>query len=140
MRRMCGGMLEVEMSSRCAQRAVIGAVIGVAMILGPGSALAGKASVLEAAATCKANICNFKVRIRHHDEGWEHYVDRWEILGPDGEVLATRVLRHPHVDEQPFERGQNGVEIPREIDHVTIRAHDKLHGLGGKVVRVELER
>jgi hypothetical protein len=128
------------MSSRRAQRAVIGAVIGVAMVLGAGSALAGKASVLDVTATCKADLCNFKVRIRHHDEGWEHYVDRWEVLGPDGKVLATRVLRHPHVDEQPFQRGHNGVEIPREIDRVTIRAHDKLHGFGGRVVRVELDR
>jgi hypothetical protein len=133
-------MLEVKMSKQRARRAVIGAVIGAAMIIGADSALAGKANVLEVAATCKANICNFKVRIRHHDEGWEHYVDRWEVLDVEGNVLATRNLRHPHVEEQPFERGQNGVEIPKEINRVVIRAHDKYHGFGGKTVWVELER
>lgn len=43
----------------------------------------------------------FEVTVKHEDTGWEHYADLWEVLTPDGEVLATRELAHPHVKEQP---------------------------------------
>jgi hypothetical protein len=46
--------------------------------------------------------------VRHEDVGWQHYADRWEVLASGGEVLATRVLAHPHVDEQPFVRNLGG--------------------------------
>ena len=80
----------------------------------------------------------FEVSVRHNDEGWNHYADRWEVLAPDGTVLATRVLMHPHVDEQPFTRSLSGVSIPKGIGTVTIRAHDLVHGYGGKTITVEL--
>jgi hypothetical protein len=80
----------------------------------------------------------FEVSVHHDDEGWKHYADRWEVLAPDGAVLATRVLHHPHVDEQPFTRGLSGVRIPKEIRKVTVRAHDLVHGYGGKTMTVEL--
>jgi hypothetical protein len=47
---------------------------------------------------------NFNVTVSHADQGWDHYADRWEIIAPDGEILATRVLAHPHTNEQPFTR------------------------------------
>lgn len=50
------------------------------------------------------------------------YADRWEVVGPSGEVLATRVLTHPHIDEQPFSRSLSGVAIPEGVASVTIRA------------------
>jgi len=50
------------------------------------------------------------------------YADRWEVVGPSGEVLATRVLTHPHIDEQPFTRSLSGVAIPKGVASVTIRA------------------
>jgi len=128
------------MPKRIAGWAATLAAVGIAVIFSAGPAWAAKASVLEATATCEATLCDFKVRLRHHDEGWEHYVDRWEVLDPDGNVLATRVLRHPHVDDQPLERRQNGVEIPLDVERVIIRAHDTLHGFGGKTVVVELGR
>jgi hypothetical protein len=62
------------------------------------------------------------------------------VLTPDGKVLATRVLRHPHVEEQPFTRGLAGVHVPAEVDRVRIRAIDSVHGLGGEEVTVTLER
>lgn len=74
----------------------------------------------------------FDVTLRHDDTGWKHYADRWEILGPKGTVLATRVLFHPHVDEQPFTRSLSGVSIAPDIREVTIRGHDLVHGYGGK--------
>ncbi|GIW42551.1 MAG: hypothetical protein KatS3mg076_3128 [Candidatus Binatia bacterium] len=82
----------------------------------------------------------FSVTVRHADEGWDHYANRWEIVAPDGRVLAVRVLRHPHVEEQPFTRSLSGVKIPEGIDRVTVRAFDSKHGGGGRVQSVEIPR
>ena len=82
----------------------------------------------------------FDVTVRHADEGWEHYADRWEVLAPDGTVLGTRTLLHPHVTEQPFTRSLDGVEVPDDVDEDTVRAHDSDHGLGGAEATVALPR
>lgn len=81
----------------------------------------------------------FDVTVRHEDTGWEHYADAWEVLAPDGMMLAKRVLTHPHVDEQPFTRSMSGIEIPLEYEHVLVRAHDLVHGYGGAEVIVSLD-
>jgi hypothetical protein len=47
-------------------------------------------------------------------------------------------LAHPHVDEQPFTRGQSGIEIPEGVTSVTVRAHDIVDGFGGMTVLVDL--
>ena len=80
----------------------------------------------------------FAVTVRHADSGWTHYADRWDVVGPDGSVLASRALTHPHVGEQPFTRSLSGVAIPARIDRVSIRAHDTVHGFGGEEVAVKL--
>jgi hypothetical protein len=82
----------------------------------------------------------FDVTVRHADEGPRHYANGWEVLAPDGTVLGTRMLHHPHVSEQPFTRSLDGVEIPDGIGEVTVRAHDGVHGYGGAEVTVELPR
>ena len=81
---------------------------------------------------------SFDVTVQHEDTGWEHYADRWEVLSPDGQVLATRVLTHPHVNEQPFTRSQSGIVIPEGITQVRVRAHDLVDGYGGREVVVDL--
>jgi len=81
---------------------------------------------------------SFDVTVQHEDTGWEHYADRWEVLSPDGQVLATRVLTHPHVNEQPFTRSQSGIVIPEGITQVRVQAHDLVHGYGGREVVVDL--
>lgn len=108
--------------------------------LSAGSALAGPADVVAASAECSASACTFVVTVRHDDEGWSHYADAWEVLAPDGAVLATRVLRHPHVGEQPFTRELRGVQVPPDLASVRIRARDSVHGLGGREVVVPLGR
>ena len=80
----------------------------------------------------------FRVTVRHDDEGWDHYADRWQVETPDGRVLGTRVLLHPHENEQPFTRALGGVVIPEEVEEVVIRAHDSVHGDGGATVTVRL--
>jgi hypothetical protein len=79
---------------------------------------------------------SFDVTVRHTDDGWNHYADKWDVTAPDGTVLGTRTLYHPHVDEQPFTRSLSGVKIPASIKEVTVRAHDSKHGYGGKTFTV----
>jgi hypothetical protein len=93
---------------------------------------AGEVDVVAAEVRCSAQrTCAFSATLRHDDTGWDHFADRWEVLGPDGEVLATRILRHPHVDEQPFTRALRGVELPADLELVRIRGHDRVHEYGG---------
>lgn len=82
---------------------------------------------------------NFNVTVSHADQGWDHYADRWEIIAPDGEILAKRVLAHPHTNEQPFTRSLSAVKIPADIHQVTVRAHDSVHAYGGTTKRVVLD-
>ncbi|MEQ9328171.1 MAG: hypothetical protein RJQ21_12855 [Rhodospirillales bacterium] len=100
--------------------------------------IAGEADVLDVRAERSGDSWRFTVTVAHEDAGWNHYADRWDILAPDGTVLGSRVLLHPHDSEQPFTRSLGGVAIPAGIDRVTIRAHDKIHGLGGKTVTITL--
>ncbi len=82
----------------------------------------------------------FDVTLRHGDEGWDHYADRWDIVGPDGTVYGNRVLAHPHVNAQPFTRSLSGVVIPDNLVSVVVRGHDLVHGLGGTELLVDLPR
>ena len=116
------------------------ALAALAVGLGAAVAGAGPADVLEATATCSAErVCRFDVTVRHADEGWKHFADRWEVLGPEGRVLATRVLRHPHVKEQPFTRSLSGVRVPEGVEAVRLRARDSRHGFGGAEAQVAIE-
>jgi hypothetical protein len=103
------------------------------------SALAGKADVIEVKITKQADATyNFDVTIKSDETGWDKYADKWDVLAPDGTILGTRVLAHPHVDEQPFTRSLDGVAIPAGVSEVIIRAHDKVEGYGGKEAKVKL--
>lgn len=90
---------------------------------------------------------NFQVTVEHPDTGWEDYADGWDVLLPDGTVLLpdpespfTRLLLHPHENEQPFTRSQSGIQIPAGVDQVRVRAHDLVDGFGGKEVTVYLDQ
>ena len=101
--------------------------------------IAGEADVVEVETDCSAESrCDFHVTVRHADEGWEHYADRWEVLTLDGEVLGTRELAHPHENEQPFTRSLRGVPVPEGVDDVILRAHDSRHGYGGEMMTIAL--
>jgi hypothetical protein len=100
---------------------------------------AGEADVVEVKGKRIAgDTYSFDVTVRHADEGWEHFANKWEVTAPDGTVLGTRILAHPHIDEQPFTRSLSGVKIPENITEVTIRAHDLVHKYGGKSMKVKL--
>ena len=106
-----------------------------------GHAIAGEADVVDVKITKEgAGTYRFDVTVKHADEGWKHYADAWDVVGPDGAVLGTRKLAHPHEDEQPFTRSLSGVRIPDGIGEVTLRAHDSVHEWGGAEMRVQVPR
>ncbi len=109
----------------------------VMISLAVGLLSANEPEVLAVKHHCNArHVCRFDVTIRHHDTGWKHYVNRYEILDMTGKILATRVLYHPHVDEQPFTRSLGEVTIPEGTQRIRVRAHDMVHGYGKKEVIV----
>ena len=114
-------------------------VLVLIFVLSCNVASAGEVDVLQVKVKRSGdNVYYFDVTVTHKDEGWEHYANKWDVVAPDGTILGTRTLYHPHVQEQPFTRSLSGVKIPQGILRVTIRAHDSLHGYGGKVITVDL--
>lgn len=105
------------------------------------SVFAGEADVLKVDVKATGpDTFQFFVTVRHDDKGWDHYANKWDVVAPDGTVLATRTLHHPHENEQPFSRSLGGVMIPADISMVRIQAHDSVHGYGGKILTIQLPR
>ena len=105
------------------------------------NAYAGEADVADVnISQSSSGDYSFDVTVKHADTGWKHYADAWEVLDSNGNILARRVLVHPHVNEQPFTRSLSGVNIPAELTTVTIRAHDSVHKYGGKEMTVKVLR
>lgn len=105
------------------------------------TAVAGDVSILMADfRSVASNHWAVNVSLKHGDEGWDHYADKWRVVDEQGNVLGERVLFHPHVDEQPFTRGINSVQIPAGVKTVYIEAHDKKHGWTAKRLQVDLTK
>lgn len=114
-------------------------LIVISLLVWASPVFAGEADVVNVQVSKNSETTyTFDVTVSHEDTGWKHFANRWDIIDGKGEILGTRVLHHPHVDEQPFTRSLGGVEIPQNIKTVTIRAHDSVHGYGGHMVHVEL--
>jgi hypothetical protein len=114
-------------------------ILILVMSLIPLTSYAGKVQVISAEADkISPETYRISATLLHDDTGWNHYADKWEIIGPSGVILATRTLLHPHVDEQPFTRDLSGVKIPENIKKVTIRGHDSVHGYGEQTISVDL--
>jgi len=101
-------------------------------------AAASEVEIVAAKAVGNGGGYSFSVTLRHADTGWKHYADQWRVLAPDGAVLGTRVLVHPHVDEQPFTRGLSGVKVPAAIKRVLIQARDSVSGVSARTFAVDL--
>lgn len=101
-------------------------------------ALADPAVVEEARATPSDAGWTVSVTLSHGDTGWDDYADGWRVETPEGAVLGTRELLHPHVTEQPFTRSLSGVEIPAGMDIVMIRARTNVDGWGEAVFPMAL--
>jgi hypothetical protein len=77
----------------------------------------------------------FAVTVSSQDTGWDKYADEWRIESEAGEILGLRELAHPHVDEQPFTRSLDGVDIDTGTT-VIIAARDSVEGYCGSTVSV----
>jgi len=83
-------------------------ILPLAFLLIASPALADSPAVEAVTASKSGDTWTFNVTISHADEGWDHYADGWEVVGPDGTQLGYRKLLHPHVN----------------------RAHDSVHEWG----------
>jgi hypothetical protein len=112
----------------------------------PSTGQAANADVLHVRAVQSADdTWTFYVTVRHPDTSWQDYADGWDVLTPDGTLIKpdpsspfTRLLLHPHQDEQPFTRSQSGIVISPGVTQVRVRAHDLVDGFGGHEVVVDL--
>lgn len=70
---------------------------------------------------------SLQVTIKSSDKNCDHYVNWWEAVSENGELLYRRILGHPHSREQPFSRGG----VTKSINDETVfyvRAH--IHPFG----------
>ena len=102
-------------------------------------ALAGEVRIVDVKVHCQVD-CRFSVTLEHADTGWEHYANQWDVVSLEGELIKSRVLYHPHVDEQPFTRSLAGVSIPKSARQVKIRAKDLKHGYSSQEFLVDLPK
>lgn len=108
---------------------------------------AADADVTFVRAVQRGDTWTFYVTVAHPDTGWDDYADGWDVVLPDGTVIKpdsnsnfTRLLLHPHENEQPFTRSQSNIVIPDAVTQVTVRAHDIVDGFGGQEVVVNLDQ
>lgn len=63
------------------------------VLLTAATVFAGQAEVLQVRVELTGDgHYTFYVTVKHDDTGWQHFADKWDVLGPDGKVLGTRVL------------------------------------------------
>jgi len=129
-------LIKTGLSSTC--RSVIMASAVAAGLLAGGFSIANDAAITEVDIKPAGDrMYQVSVTLEHADTGWDHYANRWDVLDEDGNVLGSRVLAHPHVNEQPFTRSLQ-VEIPESVKVVTIVASDSVHGDNEETVQVEV--
>jgi len=118
------------MFSRCV--AVLLIAVG-SLSAGATAVLADKPKIVNARILLlNENSYEIQVTVGHEDSSWDHYVDRWEVIGPGGKVLGTRVFWHPHIGEPLFLRVLRPVTIPPGVENVIIRVHDRIQGYGNE--------
>lgn len=113
--------------------------LALATVLAAGPALADPAEIVSAEARRAGGGWSFDITLRHGDTGWDDHADGWRVETEAGEVLGTRRLLHPHVEEQPFTRSLAGVAVPDGVAAVWIRARTSVTGWDAARVRVLLD-
>lgn len=96
----------------------------------------GCADVIEATVVRSGDHYVVTATVESADTGWDRYADAWEVRTAAGDVLGTRELAHPHVDEQPFTRSLTDVEIPEGVTSVEVAARDSVVGFCGTTATV----
>lgn len=120
-------------------------VLGIVLILcaatlTPYSAQAADVQIKFAELTFDGDAWHAEVTLQHEDTGWKDYADAWRLVDGAGKVLATRVLWHPHVDEQPFTRGLGEIHIPAGTRFIFVEAHGKVEGWSSQRLRIDLDQ
>ena len=111
-------------------------ILGLLLMTGP--AWAHDAVINGATARTGASGWTFNVTLTHAETGWDDYADGWRVETEAGEVLGTRVLAHPHVNEQPFTRSLSGVAVPDGVTPVWIRARTSVDDWGEDRLQLDL--
>ena len=68
----------------------------------------------------------------------ERYADAFRALDEDRTVLGVRELAHDHANEQPFTRSLDGLEIPDDVERITVEGRDQRNGWSGTTVELEV--
>lgn len=121
---------------RASLRFVVGALLSVLAVLsaaGPGFADKPKA-IGARVIDLGEDRYQFEVNIAHEDDSWEHFVDRWEIVGKGGAVLATDYMYYPRIDENIVWRALRGVKVDPGTEYVIFRLHDIRDGYGREML------
>ena len=121
-------------------RCIIVSVVALCPALNATAVTAGPVEIVAAEVVRAGSAYKATVTLRHDDTGWEHYADAWRLITAAWEVLATRVLTHPHVDEQPFTRSLDGIHLPDDVRVVYVEARDTVHGWAPTKLRAEVGR
>lgn len=111
----------------------------VSVVVG-GQLQAGEVTIKKVVFEHQAGVWTVATTLLHQDTGWQHYADAWRVVDGKGNVLGTRTLFHPHVDEQPFTRSLGDIKIPANLEVVIVEAHDKKHGWSTDKVKVQLSK
>lgn len=104
-----------------------GFLAGLSLLVGV-SAHAGDVTIVGAELRSSGSGYSLSATLEHGDTGWDHYADAFEARLDDGTVLETRILLHPHVNEQPFTRSSSTFSIPEGVDSIRVYARDTEHG------------
>lgn len=92
--------------------------------------------VREAELESSGDTWTLSVTISSPYDSPERYADGWRVLAPNGDVLGKHELMHDHANEQPFTRSQSGLEIPQDVQEITVEARDLENGYGGETVTI----
>ena len=99
---------------------------------------AHEAEIQKATAQDNGETWSVSVTIVHEETGWDDYADGWRLENEVGDTLGTRVLHHPHANEQPFTRSLSGVMLPDGTETIWVRARTSTDGWGASRYRLEL--
>lgn len=116
------------------------AILMAGLLAGSQFAQADDVEILNVYLQETSNSWNAEVTLKHADTGWEHYADAWRVVDESGHLIKTRVLYHPHVNEQPFTRSLGNIQIPSGTSVVYVEAHDKVHGWSKQRIKIDLSR